>query len=166
MKNNKAFTLILLFIVVLFIGILSAVALPQYKLATVKARLATIRPLLASIKQAEEAYYLANEEYTNQWDLLDIDLSACPNTYSVSTADVRECNKHFLVDPIESEQKLNIRASYCPNARRGTTKDWTYCRAEDDFLFEVWLTHSAYPNKITCTGKTNLGKALCNSLGL
>ena len=74
MKNNQAFTLIELLVVVLIIGILAAVALPQYQKAVTKSRTTEMTSLLKSIAQAEEAYYLANGEYTSNWDELSLDI--------------------------------------------------------------------------------------------
>ncbi len=75
MKHNKqAFTLIELLVVVLIIGILAAVAVPQYQKAVYKSRLAAMLPLMASIKHAEGVYRLANGAYTNDVSELDIDL--------------------------------------------------------------------------------------------
>ena len=69
---KKAFTLIELLVVVLIIGILAAIALPQYQKAVEKSKAATVLSLLKSVAQAEEVFYLANGYYTNDLTELDI----------------------------------------------------------------------------------------------
>ncbi len=66
-KNKQAFTLIELLVVVLIIGILAAVAVPQYQKSILKSRFASLKTLTNSIAQAEELYWLENGFYTNQW---------------------------------------------------------------------------------------------------
>ena len=78
---KKAFTLIELLVVVLIIGILAAVALPQYQKAVIRAHTAEALAMLASIAEGQESYYLANGEYTN--DLEDLDLGPNSNKISV-----------------------------------------------------------------------------------
>ena len=71
-KNKKAFTLIELLVVVLIIGILAAVALPQYEKAVKKTRLVQAIPTLKAISYAKERYFLANGNYTDDLDALDV----------------------------------------------------------------------------------------------
>ena len=72
MKHNKAFTLIELLVVVLIIGILAAVAVPQYQKAVIKTRYATIKGITHNIASAEQVYFLENGTYTTDFEKLSI----------------------------------------------------------------------------------------------
>jgi len=71
---KKGFTLIELLVVVLIIGILAAIAVPQYQKAVAKSRTLSAVPILNSLIQAEEAYFLVNGTYTKQIENLDISI--------------------------------------------------------------------------------------------
>ncbi len=73
-KNKQGFTLIELLVVVLIIGILAAIALPQYRKAVAKAELAQIITVTKSIKQAQNRYYLVQEKYSGTLNNLDIEI--------------------------------------------------------------------------------------------
>lgn len=76
-KNKKGFTLLELLVVVLIIGVLAAIALPQYQLAVFKARFAALMDVTNKIYESEERYYMIWDKYTSDLSQLDISLDGC-----------------------------------------------------------------------------------------
>lgn len=75
MRGN-GFTLIELLVVVLIIGILAAVALPQYNKAVDKSRYVQAKTIAQALAKAQEIYYLANGTYSHSFEELDINTPA------------------------------------------------------------------------------------------
>ena len=79
---KKGFTLIELLVVVLIIGILAAIAVPQYQKATEKSEEANMLTMLQSVTQAAQRFYLANGTYATSFAQLDINFPTTPGNCS------------------------------------------------------------------------------------
>ncbi len=74
---KKGFTLIEMLVVVLIIGVLAAIAVPQYEASIEKSRVAEALVMMKSIADAEQRYFQANPNettVTKQNQIADVDL--------------------------------------------------------------------------------------------
>ena len=149
--NKKAFTLIELLVVVLIIGILAAIALPQYQLAVYKTRYAGIVQMMKAIKRANQVYYLANGTYTNDvssWDISFPEGTILPSPTAQSGEIVLPNGDHYQIVAQATEAVSNPRV-------QGWCQD---CPAR------LWLSYQE--NKWKCYPQgTDLGARLCRSFG-
>ncbi len=96
-KNaNQGFTLIELLVVVVIIGILAAIALPQYKIAVGKARFSTLKTITRNVQDAAQRYYLVNGTYEEAINNLDIEIPNDVNCYIWYLSDQIMCSKDIF----------------------------------------------------------------------
>ena len=133
--TRTGFTLIELLVVVLIIGILAAVAVPQYEKAVEKSRITEAITGLTAIGHAQEVYHLATGSYADDWSDLDVSIQAGKNftfggktlsegLYSGSVAEASRLPRYtrYTLLYMPEEQKIvcfahaNKERQYCISA--------------------------------------------------
>ena len=151
-RNKRAFTLIELLVVVLIVGILAAVAVPQYQVAMYKARLSSVWAMMKAIKQANQLYYLEHGEYTSDIDAWDIELPSGWTATHTADSTWREIvlpnGDHFQVVSASREGIAD------PRVQGWTSK----CSAR------LWTAYAKEGYKCYPQG-TDLGVRVCKALG-
>ncbi len=151
------FTLIELLVVVLIIGILAAVALPQYQKAVAKAHFAQVVTAAKSLKESIELYYMEHGKYPNFWKDVTLTYPQCPE--SIVAEYMLSCDT-FVADLYEGST-YNLVFYGGPKEGKNIINSWS-ARDASLFIYRVWLDHSNQPGKVTCSSSVD---GLCKSMG-
>ncbi|MBQ3666987.1 MAG: type II secretion system protein [Elusimicrobiaceae bacterium] len=148
------FTLIELLVVVLIIGILAAIALPQYQLAVEKSRAAQMLPIMRSVYNALALYKLEHGQYWSDegvhWE--DLMLPA-PSGFETDDYTTEFWNDDWYCFPNEESSGY----VYCDNNTRGYT---LYMYQPDDEIYPD------YAGKRICMAAADtFGEKICKTLG-
>ena len=135
--KNSAFTLVELLVVVLIIGILTAIAVPQYQKAVDKSRLSELTILTKHVKDMQEVYYLAKGSYAADC----VELGVNVNGYTLDS-------NNFLID---TNKKYRIACNW--GGARVSSQIKPDVNSGSNFLaLEYYFDHSE---------NVNAGKAQC-----
>ena len=162
-EKNAGFTLIELLVVVLIIGILAAVALPQYERIVLKSKVMNMLPLLRALHDAQERYFLANGTYT--WVAnLDVDIPA-DYIQSYAGRDFFWADGTYITmdgltytegDGAKKNNKTVMGGVYSTVGNTGAPK----------IAFIFYGNYSGkYQNRIICYDPSTIGRQICQSFG-
>ena len=136
----RGFTLIELLVVVVIIAILAAIAVPQYKHATLKARFSTVMPMAKAIADAQEVYYQGRQLYALDVEDLDVTPVTAENT-SVSLSQTDGYDYVMAQNSKVPGANYIIYQKYSENY-----PSEIHCEAEKDNADAEWLCSSLSNN--------------------
>ena len=160
MKNANisrlgGFTLIELLVVVLIIGILAAMAMPQYFKAVERSRMAEAVTLMNSITQAQRRKFMQTNRYANEFEGLDVSPKGATGRMYFTKGDPvtgAGGNGFRMTLPING----SFRSSYM-NAVRMVDGNYRHPSLQYQYALERYYQS----DNVSCRGYNQAGQELC-----
>ena len=134
-SRSKGFTLIELLIVVVILGIIAAIVVPQFSIATDDAKLSTLRTNLAMVRQQLQLYKLEhNDTFPTDNTKLEAQLTTKTDVAGASGTDFGPYLMMFPENPFTGTR--DIKAAKVVDAGGANKSAWFYI-ATDTRLFRA-----------------------------
>ena len=154
-NNNKGFTLIELLVVVLIIGILAAMAMPQYFKAMERSRMTEAVTLLANIAQAQQRKYMQINAYAKNYSGLDVAPAGATGSVYYTKGDVAKGTKG-------NGFGVTLSAANAYKTGFATATREANANSKDPGLnYQYNLVRYYASDLTTCNGTNKNGQALC-----
>jgi len=151
--NKRGFTLLELLVVVLIIGILASIALPQYQMAVTKAKVASMLPLMRRFKDAMAEYKLQHGSYEDLEDTSALGVS-WPSDWKQSSntnnlcGDSLSCKNDYWVCDADQFGKVSC-----------------YVNDAGIYMYPPDYDDEDLRDKVTCYSDTSEGIKICKAVG-
>ena len=169
LNSGKGFTLIEMLVVVLIIGILAAIALPQYQLVVNKSKYMQMVNMVRALGNAQEEYYLIHNEYTGNLEDLSVTLPEGLTVGAEGRYFIGDCglllNSAYMSGILFKGDKrvasYSLYYKFSNNNGKGQTRCITYASYKDlgDKICQS-LGGEIVKNKYATCGTT--GNTICN----
>lgn len=148
--NKKGFTLIELLVVVLIIGILAAMAMPQYFKAVERSRMTEADTLLGSIAQAQRRKFLQINKFVTNYRALDVSpKDSNGSTYYTKGNPATGANGNGFAVVLSGTTFQTGKATATRHAAGGALQ------------YQYSLSRYYQGDNVTCTGTNPAGQELC-----
>lgn len=148
--NKKGFTLIELLVVVLIIGILAAMAMPQYFKAVERSRMTEADTLLGSIAQAQRRKFLQTNRFVTNYRALDVSpKDSNGSTYYTKGNPTTGANGNGFAVVLFGDTFQTGIATATRHAATGALQ------------YKYSLSRYYQGDNVTCNGENDAGKELC-----
>ena len=156
-RKTKGFTLIEMLVVVLIIGILAGIALPQYREAVEKSIMQEAIINLKAIANANERFYMINGRYANyvEMDKLDVEILGEVKESGIGLGGKRTMTKYFIYAPNTGSDNSK---SVAHRVREGVTN------YQDDAPYYLFIGQA--DNKLHCNAPkpNSIQQKLCKKI--